>query len=213
MRRGGNMSLAALGTGFFLAASLLVAIGAQNAFVLRQGLRREHVLLVVCACVLYDWVLIGAGMGGLGLLIRGTPALSRWFGLAGAVFLLGYGAFAWRRALSSESLRTDHGGPALSTRAALLQCTAFTFLNPHVYLDTVVLIGSVGAQQPLGAQGGFFIGAGSASAAWFFSLGFGARFLAPLFALPYAWRLLDGIVGLTMFALAVLLGAAALRGA
>jgi L-lysine exporter family protein LysE/ArgO len=203
------MNSAALGTGFVLAATLLVAIGAQNAFVLRQGLRREHVLLVVCACVLFDWLLIAAGMGGLGMVVRANPAVSFWFAMAGSVFLFGYGIIAWRRALASETLRADNAGPPLCARDALLQCSAFTFLNPHVYLDTVVLIGSVGAQQPAGSAGAFFTGAAGASTFWFFSLGYGARLLAPLFARAYAWRVLDAIVGLTMFVLAFSLVATA----
>ncbi len=205
------MNSAALGTGFLLTASLVVAIGAQNAFVLRQGLRREHVLLMVCICSIFDWLLIAAGIGGLGMLVRGRPALSLWLGIAGALFLFGYGVYAWRRALGGESLRTENAGPPLRRRDILLQCSAFTFLNPHVYLDAVVLIGSVGARQPAGALGSFFVGAAAASTVWFFALGFGARLLVPLFARPRAWQVLDAIVGLTMFALAFSLGADAVR--
>ena len=189
-----------------------MAIGAQNAFVLRQGLRREHVLLVVSACSVYDWLLMAAGIAGLGALVRGNPVIALVIGVAGALFLFGYGALACRRALSSETLQTGAAGPALRRRDAWLQCTAFTFLNPHVYLDTVVLIGSVGAQQPRGGALPFFLGCAAASTAWFFGLGYGARLLAPLFARPYAWRILDGLVALTMFALAWTIGAGALRG-
>jgi L-lysine exporter family protein LysE/ArgO len=191
-----------LGAGFALAASLLVAIGAQNAFVLRQGLRREHVLTVVCACTLYDWLLIGGGVGGLGALVRRHPGAGAGLGLGGAAFLFAYGVLAWRRAWRPSTLQAPENGAALSWRAALLQCTAFTFLNPHVYLDTVVLLGSVGAQQAPGTLGSFFLGAASASAAWFAALGYGARLLAPVFSRPIAWRALDGLVGATMFVLA-----------
>jgi L-lysine exporter family protein LysE/ArgO len=204
------MSSSALGTGFFLTASLLVVIGPQNAFVLRQGLRREHVLLVAATCTFYDWLLIAAGIGGLGVIVRARPAVSLGIGVAGALFLFAYGVAAWRRALATESLHTENSGPPLRRRDVLAQCSAFTFLNPHVYLDTVVLIGSVGAQQPAGSLSAFFAGAASASALWFFALGFGARLLAPLFARPYAWRVLDAFVGLTMFVLAFLLAADAL---
>lgn len=199
------LDVSVLGTGFFLAASLLVAIGAQNAFVLRQGLRREHVLAVVLACSLYDWLLIGAGMAGLGALVHGYPGLARAMALLGAAFIAGYGVFAFWRALHPQTLLADRAGASLSLGAALAQCTAFTFLNPHVYLDTVLLIGSVGAQQASASRTPFYFGAGLASTAWFFSLGFGARLLAPFFARPVAWRILDAAVGVTMFLIAFLL--------
>lgn len=193
---------AVFGTGFALAASLLVAIGPQNAFVLRQGLRREHVLAVVAACVTYDWLLIGAGLAGLGALVAGQPQLAAWFGYGGAAFLATYGVLAWRRALRPRALDPAMAGRGLSLPSALLQCTAFTFLNPHVYLDTVVLIGSVGARQAPGTLGSFYLGAGAAASTWFVSLGFGARLLAPAFSRPLAWRALDAVVGVTMFVLA-----------
>jgi L-lysine exporter family protein LysE/ArgO len=207
------MNAYALGTGFALGATLLVAIGAQNAFVLRQGLRREHVLAVVCACSLFDWLLMAAGIGGLGAAVRSRPVLAGWFSAGGAAFLFGYAAFAWSRALKPGSLQPQLAAPALSRRTALAQSAAFTFLNPHVYLDTVVLIGSVGARQPPGTLGSFFVGAGCASTVWFFALGYGARLLAPLFAQPAAWRVLDAAVGLIMFALAVSLLQGFLHGA
>jgi len=202
---------AVFGTGLFLSASLLVAIGAQNAFVLRQGLRREHVLAIASACSAFDWLLMAAGVGGLGAVVHDNPGMARWFGACGALFLFGYGVLAWRKALTAQSLRADGEGDAIGLRQALTQCLAFTFLNPHVYLDTVMLIGSVGAQQPAGTAGYFLLGAGSASTLWFFGLGYGARLLAPLFARPAAWRILDGVVGLTMFVLAASLGADALN--
>jgi len=204
------MNAPAFVTGLLLGASLLVAIGAQNAYVVRQGLRREHVLLVAAACSLYDWLLMAAGIGGLGAVVRANPGIALWFGLGGALFLFGYGVTAWRRALGAETLQAGAAGPPQRRRDVLLQCSAFTFLNPHVYLDTVVLIGSIGAQQPPGATVWFFLGTGAASTIWFFGLGYGARLLAPLFARPYAWRVLDALVGLTMFALAFSLAADAL---
>ncbi len=190
-------------TGFALSAGLIVAIGSQNAFVLRQGLRREHVGAVVLFCALADLVLIAAGVAGLGVALRGLPGLVTLLALGGAVFLGWYGLAALQRAARPERLVADRGGAARSLGAALAQVAAFTFLNPHVYLDTVLLVGSVGAAQPTGAQGSFVAGAGLASAAWFTALGFGARLLAPLFARPAAWRVLDLVVGATMILLAL----------
>jgi L-lysine exporter family protein LysE/ArgO len=206
------VSGSALATGFVLAASLLVAIGAQNAFVLRQGLRREHVLAIASACTVFDWLLIAAGMSGLGAAVHRNPGLAVWLSGGGAVFLFAYGALAFRRALLAEALRPQDAGPALGLREAMLQTAAFTFLNPHVYLDTVVLIGSVGARQPAGTAVSFFLGSAAASTAWFFGLGIGARLLTPVFANAVAWRVLDVLVGLTMFALAYSLAAGAVAG-
>jgi L-lysine exporter family protein LysE/ArgO len=199
------------GAGVALAFSLLVGIGPQNAFVLRQGLRREHVLAVVSACSLFDFLLEAAGVGGLGAAVRARPWLGVWFGAGGAVFLAAYGVFAWRRALRGESLPSQQGGASLSRNGALAQCVAFTFLNPNVYLDTVVLIGSVGAQQPRDAVLSYFIGAAGASTVWFFGLGFGARLLAPVFARARAWLVLDAIIGATMFTLAWVIGSQTLE--
>jgi L-lysine exporter family protein LysE/ArgO len=189
-------------TGLAMGSSLLVAIGAQNAFVLRQGLRREHVFLVVLACVCFDCLLIAAGVGGMGAMVTAQPRLATWFAVGGAVFLVAYGLFALRRAASQECLSMADRGAPISSAVALIQCAAFTFLNPHVYLDTVVLLGSIGGQQPTGERLHFFLGAITASTSWFFLLGYGAGFLAPVFARPLAWRLLDAIIGLTMFVLA-----------
>ncbi|MBP1806797.1 LysE/ArgO family amino acid transporter [Rubellimicrobium aerolatum] len=189
-------------TGFALSAGLIVAIGSQNAFVLRQGLRREHVAPIVAFCALADLALIAAGVAGLGAALGRRPGLVPLLAVGGAAFLGWYGLAALRRALRPDALRADRAGTALPLGAALAQVAAFTFLNPHVYLDTVLLVGSVGAAQPAGAQGSFVAGAGLASAAWFAALGFGARLLAPLFARPLAWRLLDLAVGATMLLLA-----------
>jgi L-lysine exporter family protein LysE/ArgO len=200
------MNPSVFGTGFVLACTLLVAIGAQNAFVLRQGLRREHVFSIALACSLFDLVLEAAGIGGLGVAVKNNPDLGIWFGAGGAVFLFSYGVYAWRRALKPGALHSQNDGAALDLRKALVQAAAFTFLNPHVYLDTVVLIGSVGAGQPAGTGPSFLFGAASASAIWFFGLAYGARLLAPIFERPAAWRVLDAVVGLTMFVLAFALG-------
>ncbi|MFO1340561.1 MAG: LysE family transporter [Burkholderiaceae bacterium] len=188
--------------GLALCFGLIVAIGAQNAFVLRQGLRREHVGAVVAFCTGADALLMAAGVAGLAGLIGERPVLARWLAAAGALFLLGYGLRALWQARSPGALRGDASG-ALGRRQALAQVAGFTLLNPHVYLDSVLLIGSVGAQQPgAAARAAFVGGAVLASALWFTALGYGARRLAPLFARPRAWQVLDGLVGLTMLVLA-----------
>jgi L-lysine exporter family protein LysE/ArgO len=187
--------------GFFTGAALIIAIGAQNAFVLRQGIRQEHVLPIVLVCTLSDLILISAGVAGLGAIIGAAPRLLVLAKLAGAVFLAVYGVAAARRALAANSLRAASGG-SISLRAALGMCLGFTLLNPHVYLDTVVLIGSLASQHGEVGRWVFGAGAAAASVVWFFSLGYGARFLAPLFARPGAWRVLDSLIALTMFLLA-----------
>lgn len=195
--------LAALaGLGFGL--SLIVAIGAQNAFVLRQGLRREHVFAVVAICALADAVLILLGIGGVGAVLQGAPwllVIIRWGGIA---FLVTYGILALRRALRPGSLEADPAGASTSLRTAILTVLALTFLNPHVYLDTVVLLGSVANTH---GDDRWFFGAGAAigSVIWFSLLGFGARYLRPLFRSPRAWRILDGFVAALMFVLALTL--------
>lgn len=191
--------------GLALSLGLIVAIGAQNAFVLRQGLRREHVLPVVAFCALADAVLITAGVLGMAQALGRQPALAQAMALAGAAFLVWYGWQALQRARRATRLQAADGGAGLSRSAALAQAAAFTLLNPHVYLDTVLLVGSIGAQQPAGLQGWFIAGASVASLGWFTALGFGARWLAPLFAKPRAWQVLDALIGLTMWTLAVLL--------
>lgn len=187
--------------GLALGFSLIVAIGAQNAFVLRQGLRQEHIGPVVLFCAAMDAVLMTAGVYGMSQAIGDHPALARALALAGAVFLAWYGVKALRRMRSSESpaAAMQGAGPSgPSKRAALAQAAAFTLLNPHVYLDTVLLVGGLGAQQPVPLQPWFVTGACAASVVWFSLLGFGARWLAPWFARPRAWQVLDGLIGVTM---------------
>jgi L-lysine exporter family protein LysE/ArgO len=197
--------LAALATGFALGGSLIVAIGAQNAFVLRQGLARAHVGSVVLFCAAADALLMSAGVLGLGRALIDAPTLARALGAGGALFLAGYGVRALWRAARPGALDSGRAAALASRGAVLAQAAAFTLLNPHVYLDTVLLVGAVGAQQPAGARGAFLAGACAASALWFALLGYGARRLAPWFATPRAWRVLDGLVGLTMLALAAAL--------
>jgi len=191
--------------GLALSLGLIVAIGAQNAFVLRQGLRREHVGSVVLFCAMADALLIAAGVMGMAQALGERPGLARALALAGAVFLAVYGWQALRRARHSQQLKASEGGEGLGRGAALAQAAAFTLLNPHVYLDTVLLVGSIGAQQPAALRGWFVAGASSASLFWFGLLGFGARWLAPWFARPRAWQVLDGLIGMTMFVLSALL--------
>ncbi|SEA63799.1 LysE/ArgO family amino acid transporter [Leifsonia sp. 21MFCrub1.1] len=196
--------LATFFTGLGSSASLIVAIGAQNAFVLRQGLRREHILPIVVICVASDALLMAAGVAGIGALVKNAPIaleIVRWAGFA---FLLGYAVVAARRALRPGSL-TSSGAVAGSLAAAIGTCLAITWLNPHVYLDTVLLIGSLSASH--GDPGRWVFGAGAATASllWFSLLGFGARFAAPVFARPVAWRILDGGIAVLMVVLAILL--------
>ena len=188
------------GLGFGL--SLIVAIGAQNAFVLRQGLRREHVLVVVLVCALSDAILILLGIAGAGAVIRSAPVVLTIVRFAGAAFLLVYGILAARRALRPAALTA--GGPAVrsSLAATLGTVLALTWLNPHVYLDTVVLLGSI-ANTHGDDRWWFGLGAVLGSVIWFSGLGFGARLLQPVFAKPAAWRVLDAIIAVVMVALAV----------
>ena len=191
--------------GFVLCFGLIVAIGAQNAFVLRQGLRREYVGSVVLACALMDAILIASGVFGMARLLAGMPVLEKGLALAGAAFLAWYGFNALRRVLRPGELRADIEGAPSSRGGVLAQAAAFTLLNPHVYLDTVVLVGSIGAQQPTAMQPWYVVGASLASLAWFSLLGLGARRLAPWFAKQTAWQVLDALIGVTMWVLAGLL--------
>ena len=191
-------------TGFATGLSLIVAIGSQNAFVLRQGIRREHVLSLVLFCALSDALLIMAGIGGAGVVIRGNDMLLAVTRLGGALFLAGYGALAARRAWRGSQLhvKDDGGTPFLR---ALAICFGFTFLNPHVYLDTVVLLGALANQRPDAGRWTFGWGACAASLCWFSALGFGARLLGPVFQHVGAWRVLDSSIALVMFVMAGLL--------
>lgn len=194
--------------GFALSAGLIVAIGAQNMFVLRQGLKREHVLPIVLFCALADATLIIAGVNGLGAVLALIPGLSLALSLGGAAFLAWYGVGALRRAANPEALALADQ-PSITLGAALAGTAAFTFLNPHVYIDTVMLMGAVGASLPAAERPLFMAGAALASLSWFSALGFGARFLAPLFARPAAWRVLDLVIGAVMLLLAASLLVAA----
>jgi L-lysine exporter family protein LysE/ArgO len=196
------MTTSAFLAGLGLGASLIIAIGAQNAFVLRQGLLRSHALAVAALCVAIDWSLIVVGALGFGALVGRFPALTSVAAWGGAAFLLVYGALAFRAALRPGSLHADKpsGASGATTLSAALATTlAVSLLNPHVYLDTVVLLGGVAAQYPPGERAAFVLGAGVASAAWFFGLALGARLLTPVFERPVAWRVLDVVIGCIMW--------------
>jgi len=186
-------------SGFGLGLSLIVAIGAQNAYVLKQGIQRRHVLAVVAICALSDALLISLGIAGMGALVERAPlalVVLRWFG---AAFLLSYGLLAARRAIWPTALAPSAQGGGSLTRV-VLTCLAFTWLNPHVYLDTVLLLGSV-ANTHEGGRWAFGAGAIIGSVVWFTVLGYGARLLAGVFARPLAWRLLDGAIAVVMVTL------------
>jgi L-lysine exporter family protein LysE/ArgO len=188
--------------GFGFGLSLIVAIGAQNAFVLRQGLLRRHVFAVVAVCALSDAVLIGIGISGVGLAIDRLPVLMTVVRIGGAAFLVVYGILAARRALRPSVLAPDSDRAFAGLAATVATCLALTWLNPHVYLDTIVLLGSV-ANSHGDSRWLFGLGAMIASIVWFTALGYGARLLRPVFARPLAWRILDGVIALVMFAIAV----------
>lgn len=186
--------------GLLIAAGLIIALGAQNAFVLAQGLRREHHVSVALLCVACDALLVTAGVFGLATLLAQHPLLlgiARW---GGAAFLLWYGAQALLRASRPQALAKHNDNPPRSRHAVLLAALAVTLLNPHVYLDTVLLIGSLGAQQPV--PGAYALGAASASLIWFCCLALGAAWLAPWLARPSTWRFIDLSVAVMMFSIA-----------
>ncbi|MFD3932116.1 LysE/ArgO family amino acid transporter [Streptomyces sp. NPDC058614] len=196
-------ALTAAAAGFGTGLTLIVAIGAQNAFVLRQGIRREAVLAVVGICALSDAALIALGVGGVGAVVVAWPAALTAVGLVGGAFLLVYGFLAARRVLRPSALEAA-AAPAYSPRRAVLTCLALTWLNPHVYLDTVFLLGSIAADRgPL--RWTFGLGAVLASVCWFAALGFGARLLSRFLARPSSWRVLDGLVAATMTAMGAML--------
>jgi L-lysine exporter family protein LysE/ArgO len=187
--------------GYLTALSLILAIGAQNAFVLRQGLRREHVGPVVAVCALSDAVLIGAGVAGFGAVSGAVPWLGEAMRWAGVAFLLVYGGLRFRAAARGGEALMPAVGKAASLRSVLATCLVLTWANPHVYLDTVVLIGSISAQYaPHGLV--FGVAAACASLSFFTALGYGARLLAPVFARPQAWVWLELGVGVVMWAIA-----------
>lgn len=187
--------------GLLLSAGLIMAIGAQNAHVLRMGLKGEHIGLTVSACILIDITLICLGVAGAGALIQASPtllAVARW---GGAAFLLWYGLRSWRAVFASAAL-TVQAAPPLSRRQALAAVLALSLLNPHVYLDTVVLLGAIGGNHPAPERPSFMLGAICSSVLWFAALGYGARRLSAWFKRPRAWKCIDAATGTTMLWLA-----------
>ena len=190
-------------TGFVASLALIVAIGAQNAFILRQGLLREQVLPLVLFCATVDGILILTGVAGLGAIIEAEPLALNVIRFGGAAYLAYHGYDAVKRMRHSEQMSVA-AGSGTTLKAALLTVAGFTFLNPHVYLDTVILLGAL-ANQTGDGRWVFAVGAVVASFVWFFGLGYGARLLTPVFANPKAWKVLDGFIAFVMFALALTL--------
>ncbi|MDD2712683.1 MAG: LysE family transporter [Simplicispira sp.] len=190
--------------GFTVCLSLIVSIGAQNLYVLRQAVSGQHVRACVAWCVLSDALLIGVGVAGMAQLLGRSPTLAHTLSLGGALFLLAYGLFAWWRALAAPAAQTEavQGSAERGLLSVLGTLAVITLLNPHVYLDTVVLVGSIGARQDGGLKWVFVAGAASASLLWFAGLALAGRRLQGLFAHPRAWRVLDAGTGCMMLALA-----------
>jgi L-lysine exporter family protein LysE/ArgO len=186
--------------GFAASLTLIVAIGAQNAYLLRLGVegRGRILIIVILICAFSDAVLIAAGVAGIGAVLEAAPAAIDVVRILGAVFLISYGVLAARRALNPQAMTLDESPADASMKAIVLTTLAFTWLNPHVYLDTVMLLGSVANQQHGADRWWWALGAASASFAWFFLLGYGARLLKPLFARPGAWRVLDALIAVIM---------------
>lgn len=199
-------------SGFALSAALIMAIGAQNLFVLRQGLRGEHVGPLVLFFGMSDAMLIAAGVGGVGAFLSAAPRLTTILALGGAAFLAWYGIAALRRMASHGAVAVASGG-GLSLGRAMATGAAFTFLNPHVYLDTVLLMGTAGSAQPEALRPVFVLGAATASFAWFAALGYGPRLLQSVFTRPAAWGILDALVGIVMLTLATSLLVSAMNHA
>lgn len=188
--------------GFIVTISLIVAIGAQNAYILKLGLLKQYVLLAVSLCILFDFILIGLGVFGLGYFIQGNQLLINIIAIIGIIFLCVYAILSFKSALKNESLQIDGNVKTNPIKQVITLILVFTFLNPHTYLDTILLIGGIGANIEDGLKIYFLLGAVSASAIWFFSLGFGARFLIPLFKKPITWKLLDISIGFLMLFIA-----------
>ena len=190
-------------SGFMLSLSLIMAIGAQNAFVLKQGLKKQHVFWVCLVCATSDAILITAGIAGFGAVVDAFPLAESVARYGGALFLIAYGAKSLISAFRNSHTLEPAGELANTLSTTLLVCLAFTWLNPHVYLDTVVLLGSIASQYAGAARMHFGAGAITASMVFFFSLGYGARFLRPIFHQPLAWKILDFAIAMVMFAIAL----------
>ena len=196
-----NNLLIAASAGFFLGVSLIVAIGAQNAFLLRQGLLRQHVFILCLICALSDALLIVVGVFGFGTLVSQAKWLIDIVTLGGAIFLFVYGFMAFRRVMSPDAMKAASQG-AGNLAKAVATCLALTYLNPHVYLDTVVLLGGLSANYQGVGRAAYGVGAATGSFVWFFALGYGARLLVGVFENPKAWQILDFIIGCIMWLIA-----------
>lgn len=193
--------MSSLFAGFTIGLSLIVAIGAQNAFILKQGLLRQHVFWVCTVCFISDSIALSAGIAGFGLVVAKLPEIewvARW---AGAAFLFWYGAINFWSAWTNTAGLVATGDSPKSLYKTILLCLAFTWLNPHFYLDTLVMIGSISTQYPDPLM--FGVGTISASCVFFYSLGYGARLLEPVFAKPHSWRILDTLIGIIMWFIAL----------
>ena len=188
--------------GFVVTISLIMAIGAQNAYVLKLGLLKQYVLLAVLMCIFFDFLLIAAGIFGLGYFIQGNQILINSIAVFGIVFLIIYAMLSFKSAFKNESLQIDGNAKTNPLKEVITLILVFTFLNPHTYLDTLLLIGGIGANVQNEFKIYFLLGAVSASAIWFFSLGFGARFLIPVFKKPITWKILDISIGIFMLFIA-----------
>ena len=188
--------------GFVVTISLIMAIGAQNAYILKLGLLKQYVLMAVLMCITFDFILISAGVFGLGYFIQGNQLLINGIAIFGIVFLCFYAALSFRSAFKNASLQVDGTVKTNPLKQVISLILVFTFLNPHTYLDTILLIGGIGANIENNLKIYFLLGAVSASAIWFFSLGFGARFLIPLFKKPITWKILDISIGILMLFIA-----------
>ena len=190
--------------GYTTGTSLIVAVGAQNAFVLRQGIAKSYVFIVALLCSIIDALMITAGVKGVGVLITGNPTLLFVAKYGGSAFLFYYGAKSFYNAMFKEHDITDvHIAKAKGLKATIITLLAMTLLNPHLYLDTMVLIGSIGAQFYGLERSIFLLGAIIASFVWFFVLSYGAGYLAPLFKKPTAWKILDVLIGIMMWGIAI----------
>ena len=188
--------------GFIVTISLIMAIGAQNAYILKLGLLKQYVLLAVLMCITFDFILISAGVFGLGYFVQGNQFLINAIAIFGIVFLCFYSALSFKSAFKNESLQVDGNVKTNPLKQVLSLILVFTFLNPHTYLDTILLIGGIGANIENEFKIYFLLGAVSASSVWFFSLGFGARFLIPLFKKQITWKILDISIGFLMLFIA-----------
>lgn len=188
--------------GFIVTFSLIVAIGAQNAYVLKLGLLKQHVLKAVLICIFFDFLLISAGVLGLGYFIQGKQLLINSIAIIGIIFLVFYAFISFKSALKNESLQIDGEVKTNPVKEVITMLLVFTLLNPHTYLDTVLLIGGIGANIQDDLKIYFLLGAMLASVTWFFSLGFGARVLIPLFKKPITWKILDISIGFVMLIIA-----------